>query len=447
MVTTSPFLTERCASVLNRIEASVAHAQTFRAHGRIVSAVGQVLRVVMPTARLGELCHLHTHGVTASLEAEVIGFVGEEVLLSPLGEMTGVGTSTIVVPAGRGAEVPVGQGLLGRIVDGRGHPLDNLGPLDCVERVAIHREAPAPMTRAPVDAVLHTGVRAIDAVLTCGIGQRLGLFAAAGVGKSTLLGMLAKSVEADVVVIGLVGERGREVREFVDDALGPAGLRRSVVVCATSDRTAMERVRAAMVATAYAEYFRDQGKQVLLLIDSITRFARAMREIGLAAGEPPARRGYPPSVFAALPRLLERAGNSDRGSISAFYTVLVEGDDMNEPVADETRSILDGHIVLSRKLASAGHFPAIDVLQSVSRVMHRVVPKTHAGAAVRLRNVLAKVDELELVIKLGEYEAGHDTAADDALGRIDGVKSFLRQEPDESIALEATRDGMRELLS
>ncbi len=420
------------AWLLEQIDQSVAHATTLQVHGRITHAVGQVLRATLPNVRLGELCHLHTPGLGQVLEAEVVGFLGDEALLSPLGDMMGVGTATIAIPSGASACVDVGPGLLGRVLDGNGKPIDGLGPLQQVDaRCPVYRDAPSPLSRQMISTVLPTGVRAIDGVLACAQGQRLGVFAAAGGGKSTLLGMLAKGAGADVVVIGLIGERGREVREFLEHELGPEGAARSVIVCATSERSSMERARAAFVSTAIAEYFRDRGQRVLLLMDSVTRFARALREIGLAAGEPPARRGFPPSVFAALPRLLERAGNSERGSITAFYTVLVEGDDMNEPVADETRSILDGHIVLSRKLAAANHYPAIDVLQSVSRVMRAVVAPAHNEAAGRLRELLAKYDEVEMLVRLGEYQAGSDPSADKAIARIEGLRRFLRQRPDE----------------
>ncbi len=420
--------------LLEQIDQSVAHATTLQVHGRITQAVGQVLRAALPNVRLGELCHLHTPGLGQPLEAEVVGFLGDEALLSPVGDMMGVGPATIAIPSGRGACIEAGSGLLGRVLDGNGKPIDGLGPLRHVDmHCPVYRDAPSPLARQMISTALPTGVRAIDGLLACAQGQRLGVFAAAGGGKSTLLGMLARGADADVVVIGLIGERGREVREFLEHELGAQGTARSVVVCATSERSSMERARAAFVCTAIAEYFRDRGQRVLLLMDSVTRFARALREIGLAAGEPPARRGFPPSVFAALPRLLERAGNAERGSITAFYTILVEGDDMNEPVADETRSILDGHIVLSRKLAAANHYPAIDVLQSVSRVMRAVAAPEHNAAAGRLRELLAKYDEVETLVRLGEYQAGSDAAADKAIARIDGLRRFLRQRPEELV--------------
>jgi type III secretion protein N (ATPase) len=319
------------------------------------------------------------------------------------------------------------------VLDGLGRPLDvdERGPLEADAFYPVFANAPDPLKRRIIDSPLELGVRALDGLLTCGEGQRMGIFAAAGGGKSTLLGMLVKGAAVDVTVIALIGERGREVREFLEHELGEAGRRRSVVVCATSDKSSMERAKAAYVATAIAEYFRDQGKRVLFLMDSVTRFARAQREIGLAAGEPPTRRGYPPSVFATLPKLMERVGMNDKGSITALYTVLVEGDDMTEPIADETRSILDGHIVLSRKLASMNHYPAIDVLASASRVMNAVVPAAHRDSAGRLRELMAKYAEVELLVRIGEYKRGGDKVTDEAIDKIERIRGFLRQRTDE----------------
>jgi len=368
-------------------------------------------------------------------------------LLSPIGALQGISTTTLVVPTGRSMEVPVGPQLLGRILDGFGMPLDQGKPIETNVYYPVYAEAPSPLTRRMITEPLHLGVRAMDGLLTCAEGQRMGIFAAAGGGKSTLLGMLAKNASVDVTVIALVGERGREVREFIERELGPEGLARSIVVCATSDRSSMERTKASLVATAIAEYFRDQGKKVLFLMDSVTRFARAQREIGLAAGEPPTRRGFPPSVFGMLPGLMERVGMNDKGSITAFYTVLVEGDDMNEPVADETRSILDGHIILSRKLGAMNHYPAIDVLSSASRVMSAVISKEHRNAAGRLREMMAKYEEVELLVKLGEYKRGSDKLTDKAIDRIDAIRGFLRQKPDESIAFDETLKSLAELVA
>jgi ATP synthase in type III secretion protein N len=340
-----------------------------------------------------------------------------------------------VVPTGKYLSVWVGRELLGRVLNGLGEPMDAefKGPIAASEEYAVYQEAPDPLHRNRVNKPISVGVRAIDTLLACGEGQRIGLFAAAGVGKSTLLGMIARNTEADVNVITLVGERGREVRDFLEQDLGPEGLKRSVIVCATSNEPSLVRLKAAYVGTAIAEYFRNQGKKVMLMMDSVTRFARAQREVGLACGEPPARAGYTPSVFAELPRLLERAGNSDKGSITAFYTVLVAGDDMNEPVADEVRSILDGHIVLSREMAGAGHFPAIDVLGSVSRVMNAVSTKEHRAAASAMRSVLATYSKQKDLIALGAYQAGSDPRTDDAIRRIDDINRFLQQPTDEKM--------------
>jgi type III secretion protein N (ATPase) len=345
--------------------------------------------------------------------------------------------------------VPVGHGLLGRVLDGLGHPLDEAtrGPLQVSAHYPVFAEAPDPLVRRMIHAPVPLGVRAMDGLLTCGEGQRMGIFAAAGGGKSTLMGMLVKGAEVDATVIALIGERGREVREFLENELGEEGRRKAVVVCATSDKSSMERAKAAYVATAIAEYFRDQGMRVLFLMDSVTRFARAQREIGLAAGEPPTRRGYPPSVFATLPKLMERTGMNDKGSITALYTVLVEGDDMTEPIADETRSILDGHVVLSRKLGAANHYPAIDVLASASRVMNAVVTPEHRKAAGRLRELMAKYQEVELLVKIGEYKRGSDKVADQAIDRIDRIREFLRQRTDERSDYVGTLQQMTQLLA
>jgi type III secretion protein N (ATPase) len=341
----------------------------------------------------------------------------------------------------------VGDGLLGRVLDGLGRPLDadTAGPLQADRFYPVFADAPDPMRRRIIKDPMPLGVRAIDGLLTCGEGQRMGIFAAAGGGKSTLLGMLVKGAAADVIVIALIGERGREVREFIENELGEEGCRRSVIVCATSDKSSMERAKAAYVATAIAEYFRDQGRKVLFLMDSVTRFARAQREIGLAAGEPPTRRGFPPSVFATLPKLMERVGMNDRGSITALYTVLVEGDDMTEPIADETRSILDGHIILSRNLAAANHYPAIDILASTSRVQNAVVSREHRAAAGRLRELMAKYAEVELLVKIGEYKRGGDATTDEAIDKIEVIREFLKQRTEDRSPFASAQAGLSKL--
>src|SRR5579871_5345189 len=357
-------------------------------HGRITEVVGMLIRAIIPQVKMGELCLIKRAG--EPLAAEVVGFTRDEVILSPLGDMKGIGPSSEVIPMRMPMHIKVGPELLGRVLNGLGQPLDEdtNGPLNLTEAFPVINTPPDPLKRGLITQPISVGVRCIDSVLTCGRGQRVGIFSAAGVGKSTLLGMIARNAVADVNVISLIGERGREVREFLQNDLGTEGMKRSVIVVSTSDQAAQMRLNAAYVGTAIAEYFRDQGKSVILMMDSVTRFARALREIGLAAGEPPARAGYTPSVFAILPRLLERSGNSDKGSITAFYTVLVAGDDLNEPVADEVRSILDGHIILSSELARQHHYPAIDVLASVSRILTQIVDKQHLELIGKLREVL-----------------------------------------------------------
>jgi type III secretion system H+-transporting two-sector ATPase len=395
--------------------------------GRVTELVGLLIRASAPGARVGELCLIRSPHRTRPLRAEVVGFSGSEVILMPLGDIHDVAMGAEVVSTGASLRVRVGDALLGRVLDGLGEPADGRGEIETAQDRSVEARPPDPMRRRRVTKPLTTGVRAIDGCLTVGEGQRVGVYAAAGVGKSTLLGMIARNTEADVNVIALVGERGREVRDFVEQDLGDEGLRRSVVIAATSNEPSLVRMKAAYVATTVAEYFRDQGRRVLLMMDSVTRFARALREVGLAAGEPPARSGFPPSVFAELPKLLERTGNSERGSITAFYTVLVEGDDMTEPVADETRSILDGHIVLSRPLAALGHYPAIDVNQSVSRVMTAVADARHVESARRLREVLATYESQRDLISVGAYKKGSDPRTDYALSKLDAVNAFLRQ--------------------
>ena len=384
---------------------------------------------------MGELCTIHSSRLTQAVKAEVVGFQGGDVLLMPLGELVNIGPESEVVPTGRSLSVCVGDALLGRVLNGLGEAMDvaDKGPLNCFEEYPVYGRPPDPLHRNRITKPISIGVRAIDALLTSGEGQRIGLFAAAGVGKSTLLGMIARHSEADVNVIALVGERGREVRDFLEESLGPEGLKRSVVVCATSNEPSLVRLKAAYVGTAIAEYFRGRGKKVVLMMDSVTRFARAQREVGLASGEPPARAGYTPSVFAELAKLLERTGNSDKGSITAFYTVLVAGDDMNEPVADEVRSILDGHIVLSRDLAAHGHFPAIDILESVSRVMPAVTEHPHQQAALKMRDVLATYEKQKDLILLGAYKQGSDPRVNFAISKIAAVNSFLQQTVDDHL--------------
>jgi type III secretion protein N (ATPase) len=426
------------------LQSALARAKISQVKGRVVQVTGTIIRAVIPSVKIGEICLLRNPGEELGMKAEVVGFSHGSALLMPMGDMQGISSETEVIPTGQVHLVPVGNSLLGRVLDGMGDPIDTAtrGPLHVTRYYPVLTGAPDPLRRRIIKHPLSLGVRALDGLLTCGEGQRLGVFAAAGGGKSTLMAMLVKGADVDVTVVALIGERGREVREFLEHELGEEGRARSVIVCATSDKSSMERSKAAYVATAIAEYFRDQGKRVLFLMDSVTRFARALREIGLAAGEPPTRRGFPPSVFAALPRLMERVGMGHKGSITALYTVLVEGDDMTEPIADETRSILDGHIILSRKLASANHYPAIDILASVSRVMNMVASDDHKQVAGRFRELMAKYNEIELLVKIGEYKRGADPKADQAIDRIEKLRTFLRQRTDERISFEETLSQM-----
>lgn len=414
-------------------------------HGRITEVVGMLIKAVIPQVKIGELCLIKREG--EPLKAEVIGFTQEEVILSPLGEMSGIGPSSEVIPTKLPLHIKVGPELLGRVLNGLGEPIDveTKGPLNVTEIYPVTGAPPDPLKRKIISKPLSVGVRAIDGVLTVGEGQRVGIFAAAGGGKSTLLGMIARNAVADVNVITLVGERGRELKEFIEKDLGPEGLKRSVLIVSTSDQPSQVRLNAAYVGTAIAEYFRDQGKSVILMMDSITRFARALREVGLAAGEPPARAGYTPSVFSTLPKLLERSGNSDKGSITAFYTVLVAGDDMNEPVADETKSILDGHIILSSALAQAYHYPAIEVLSSASRVINSIVDKDQLTVIGKIREVLANYRKNELLVRIGEYKKGADRAADFAIDNIDKVNRFLKQGVDEKSTFKETVQQLKSL--
>lgn len=414
--------------------------------GKVTQIVGLVVEGYCPAATVGTLCELIPRDGGIPVPAEVVGFRNSRALLMPLGELRGLGPGSRIRVVSNSATMPVGQELLGRVIDAMGQPIDN-GPAICRETdMPLYALPAGPMERDTIDRPLDLGIRAINGLLTCGQGQRMGIMAGSGVGKSTLLGMIAQNTLADVNVIALIGERGREVREFIERDLGPEGLARSVVVVATSDQSPLLRMRGAFVATTIAEYFCAQGSNVLLMMDSVTRFAMGMREVGLAVGEPPTTKGYTPSVFATLPKLLERAGSfRDSGSITGLYTVLVEGDDMNEPIADAVRSILDGHIVLSRRLAAKNHYPCIDILHSASRVMNAVVDKDHQEQSGRLREVLATYQEAEDLINIGAYKKGSNQKIDFALAHIDAVTSFLRQRVHEAVDLPATIAQLQEL--
>ncbi|MEM1348784.1 MAG: type III secretion system ATPase SctN [Myxococcota bacterium] len=414
--------------------------------GKVREVTGLVVRASIPDATVGELVEVHCrHGVTKL--AEVVGFANELAVLMPLGGVDGIGPMAEVQATGRPLEMMCGPGLLGRVIDGLGRPMDGGSALEGpgMQRWPIMRRPPNPLTRRRILEPLSMGIRAIDGLLTIGEGQRVGLFAGSGVGKSTLMGQIAKGSAADVVVICLIGERGREVRDFLEEVLGEQGRKRAVVVCATSDTPSLVRLKSAYVATAVAEWFRDQGQRVLLMMDSVTRFARAQREVGLAAGEPPARQGYPPSVFSMLPRLLERTGNSADGSITALYTVLVAGGDMEEPIADEVRGIVDGHILLDRKLASRNHWPAIDVLPSLSRVMNQIVEPEHKRAAGEFRKMLSTYESKRDLIQLGAYAYGADRTVDEAIDLIEELEAFLQQGLEERTELSDVIDQLLDI--
>lgn len=427
------------AGGLDRLSHRIATLDGRPVRGRVVRAIGTVVRAILPEARLGELCRLHERG-RAVLLAEVVGLDGDEVVLAPLDDLQGLSAGAEVERTGDVLRIPVGDALLGRVLDGLGRPLDGAvrGPLGCTASRAVQAPPPLALERRPIERALPLGVRAIDGFMTCGEGQRMGIYGEPGGGKSTLLASLVRGAEVDTVVVALIGERGREVRDFIERQLDAGARARTVFVVATSDRPAVERLKASYTATAIAEAFRDRGQRVLLVMDSVTRFARALREIGLAAGEPPTRRGFPPSVMAELPRLLERAGPAASGSITAFYTVLVEGDGSGDPIAEETRAILDGHIVLSPSLAGAGHYPAIDILASRSRVMDAVTDPRQRRDAAYLRDMLHRFNELEFLVQVGEYRAGADPRSDAALAGIEDLRGLLRQGPTEHTRWEET---------
>ncbi len=404
--------------------------------GRLTRMVGLTLEAQGCQAAVGDRCEV-VAGDGSRVDAEVVGFSGDRLFLMPTGDIQGLKPSARVIPRPGAGTVKVGPELLGRVIDGAGEPLDGKGPLGCEDRTRLTGVPINPLTRAPITRTLDVGVRAINSLLTVGRGQRIGLFAGSGVGKSVLLGMMARYTEADVIVVGLIGERGREVKEFIEKILGEEGLRRSVVVASPADHTPLMRLHGAWLATAIAEYFRDQGQNVLLIMDSLTRFAQAQREIGLAIGEAPATKGYPPSVFARLPQLVERAGNGAEGagSITAFYTVLAEGDDQNDPIADSARAILDGHVVLSRRIAETGHYPAIDIEASISRVMFDIVPPSQMQAARRLKQSLSTYQHNRDLVAIGAYQRGSDPRIDAAIAQWPGLQRFLQQDIHENVTL------------
>jgi flagellum-specific ATP synthase len=411
---------------LNKYQRLLDSRSFVRYSGKVTKVVGLTIEAEGPETHVGALCHIRSRN-NKTVMAEVVGFKDKHVLLMPIGDMSGIGPGNLVVAADKDLEVGVGPALLGRVLDGLGRPIDDKGPLEIEQYYPVENTPPNPMTRPRIHQILPLGVKCIDGLLTVGKGQRMGIFAGSGVGKSTLMGMIARNTKADINVIALIGERGREVRDFLERDLGEEGLKRSVVVIATSDQPALIRLKGALVATAIAEYFRDCGKDVLLLMDSLTRFSMAQREIGLAVGEPPVTRGYTPSVYALMPKLLERSGTSDRGSITGLYSVLVDGDDMNEPITDTARGILDGHIALSRQLAHRNHYPAVDVLASISRVMNDIVDDEHKKSANELRRNLAVYRDAEDLINVGAYVKGSNPAIDRSIALIQGINDFLTQ--------------------
>lgn len=429
---------------LNLIRQRVESVEPFRICGKVAEIYGLTLLATGPEMCLGDLCYVRPKNGGPALPVEVVGFRGGKILLMPLGSAEGISPGNVLVPTHKRQSIQAGPGLLGRVIGSRGTPIDGGAPIIPDAELPLLNVPPKPLNRPRIVAPLSTGIRAIDACTTCGKGQRIGIMSGSGVGKSKLIGMTARNTNADINVIALIGERGREVREFIESDLGPEGLARSVVVVATSDEPALLRLNGAYIATAIAEYFRDLGADVLLVMDSVTRFAMAQREVGLAVGEPPTTKGYPPSVFALLPKLLERAGTNEKGSITGFYSVLVEADDLNDPIGDAVRSILDGHIALSRRLASRGHYPPIDVLESVSRCMLDVTTENHREYSRQLRSHLATYREAEDLINIGAYVAGSNPEIDGAVRRMPGINAFLRQglqEPAPFDQIEAAMDA------
>jgi len=422
---------------------AIQGAETCRFFGKIEKVVGMMIESVGPECRIGDLCKIFDQNAENFSLAEVVGFRGNKVLLMPYDESDGISFGNIVEPTGASLKIGVSENMIGRVINAMGEPIDGMGPIENTVDYDIQSVRANPFSRPCIDEVLEFGVKAIDGLLTIGKGQRMGIFAGSGVGKSTLMGMIARNVKTHVNVIALVGERGREVRQFLEKDLGKEGLARSVIVVATSDQPAMQRMKCALTATTIAEYFKDQGKDVLLMMDSLTRFAMAQREIGLATGEPPVARGYTPSIYSMMPKLLERTGNFEKGSITGIYTVLVEGDDMNEPVADTVRGIIDGHIILSRKIAARNHYPAIDVLGSVSRLMTDIVDRDQIDIASQIRNMMSVYDTNFDLVNIGAYKNGSNPGLDKALKKIDGINGFLQQKVDEKICYQDSIELMK----
>ncbi|AFK86790.1 MULTISPECIES: flagellar protein export ATPase FliI [Thermoanaerobacterium] len=430
---------DRCKSILQ-------DKNFIKYYGKVSQVVGLTIESVGPISNIGDVCEIRSINGT-TVYAEVMGFKDDKVYLMPLGDMDGIGPGNSVVSTGQKLKIGVGEELLGRVIDALGNPIDGKGAIKCKKLVSTNNTPPNPIERKRISEVMTLGIKAIDGLLTCGKGQRIGIFAGSGVGKSTLLGMIARNAKSDINVIALIGERGREVNEFIENDLGEDGLKRSILVVSTSDTPALMRVKGAMVATSIAEYFRDQGLDVLLMMDSVTRFAMAQREIGLSIGEAPVSRGYTPSVFSVLPKLLERAGSSKYGSITALYTVLVDGDDLNEPITDAVRGILDGHIVLSRKLANKGQYPAIDVLSSISRVMNDIVTDEHKNLSLRFKNILSVYEESEDLINIGAYARGSNSKIDEAILLHDDMINYIKQSTDEKYDFDDEINMLKNILN
>lgn len=430
---------------LDRYSQIIKETNPLREIGKVTEIIGLIIEADGPNSSIGDLCYIYNKLDEEPIWAEVVGFKQSKILLMPLGSMEGLQAGAIVVNTGSAMKIKVGEHLLGRVLDGLGRPIDNLGEISSQTLQSTHAEAINPLKRTRITEPLSLGIKSIDAFVTVGKGQRLGIFAGSGVGKSTTLAMMAKNTSADMNVIALIGERGREVREFIENTLGTEGMKRTVVIAATSEQPSLVKIKAAHVATSIAEYFRDTGRDVLFMLDSITRISMAQREVGLAIGEPPATRGYTPSVFALMPKILERAGSNDKGTMTGLYTVLVEGDDFNEPISDTARSILDGHIMLSREMAHKNHYPAVDVLQSISRVMPEVTSDEHRKAAGRIRNLLAVYRKNEDLINIGAYVKGSDPHCDEAITLMDKINTFLQQETSQKFSYDETLEELFKL--